>query len=90
MKKIYYMFVSAVVTLMVAVPAFAVDNPPPQKGQGQNFEQRKAEIIKRIDERIARNQEEKTCVQGANNHNDLKACRDKFKTEMQGQHQGRP
>jgi hypothetical protein len=79
--------IAAAVSILFAAPAFAADNAPQPKGPGPNFEQRKAEILKRIDERIARNQEERACVQAAQNHNDIKACRDKFKSEFPGQRQ---
>lgn len=81
--------IAVVVSILFTVPAFADDNAPQPKGKGPgpNFEQRKSDILKRIDERIARNQEEKTCVQAAKNHDDLKACRDKFKAEVQEQRQ---
>jgi hypothetical protein len=79
--------IAAAVSILLAAPAFAADNAPQTKGPGPNFEQRKSEILKRIDERIARNQEEKACVQAAQNHNDIKACRDKFKSEFQEQRQ---
>jgi len=81
-----------------AIPAFAADNgnrpqgpgqgQGPGGGQGQNYEQRKAEILKHIDQKIARNQEEKGCVQAAKSHDDLKACREKFRAEMNGDRQG--
>lgn len=79
--------IAVAVSILFAVPVFAVDNAPQPKGPGPNFEQRKAEILKRIDGRIARNQEERACVQAAQNHNDIKACRDKFKAEFQEQRQ---
>jgi len=76
--------ITTVITILLAVPAFAADSTPQAK-VGPNFEQHKAEIVKRIDTRIARNQEEKACVQAATNHEAIKACRDKFKEEMKEQ-----
>ena len=73
------------VSILFAVPVFAADAPQ-QKMPGANFEQHKTDILNRIDQRIARNQEEKACVQAAKNHADIKACRDKFKEEVQEQH----
>lgn len=81
--KTAIMIVSA--SLLFAVSAFATDAAPQQKGPGPNFEQNKAEILKRIDQRISRNQEEKSCIQAAKNHDDVRACRDKFKAEVQEQ-----
>ncbi len=72
--------------MLMASPAFAAESTPPAKGPGPNFEQIKAETLKRIDGRIARNQEEKTCVQAAKNHEDLKACHDKFMAEFSRPH----
>lgn len=77
--------IAMAVSILFAVPAFSVDSTPQSKGVGPNFEQHKSDIIKRIDERIARNQEEKSCVQAAKNHDDVKACRDKFKAEVKEQ-----
>ena len=74
--------IAMAVSILFAAPAFAADDAPQFKGPGPSFEQRKSDILKHIDERIARNQEEKTCVQAAKNHDDLKACREKFKAEV--------
>jgi len=82
--------ISVVFAMFLAVPAFAVDNSSLPKGPGPNFEQNRTDILKRIDARIARNQEEKSCVQAAKNHDDIKACRDKFKEELKEQRQKRP
>jgi hypothetical protein len=79
--------IAVAVSILFAAPAFSANNAPQTRGPGPNFEQRKSEILMRIDERIARNQEERACVQAAMNHNDLKACRDKFKSELQDQRQ---
>jgi hypothetical protein len=78
---------SAAIAVFFAVPAFAVDSTTQPKPPGPNFEKHKSEIISRIDARIARNQEEKACVQSAQNHNAIKACRDKFKAEAKEQQQ---
>jgi hypothetical protein len=42
-----------------------------------NFDERKAEILKRIDDQIQRFQESKTCIIAAKNHNEMKACKEK-------------
>lgn len=71
-------------TLLAATStAFAVDAPP--QGKGQNFDKIKADVTGRINARIARNQEELSCVQNAKNHAELKACRDKFREEVKEQ-----
>ena len=79
--------ISMFIATIFAVPAFAVDSAPQPKAPGPKFEQRKADLLKRIDERIVRIQEEKTCVQAATNHDGIKACREKLKSEMKEQHQ---
>jgi hypothetical protein len=78
------------VLLLLATSAFAVDAPLPPKGTGPNFEQHKADILNRIDQRIAHNQKEKTCVQSSKSHEDLKACQDKFKSEIREQRPNMP
>lgn len=67
----------AAVTLLAA-SASAAD----MAVQGGNFEQKKAEQLKRVDERITHLQEERTCIQSASNHDTLKACHEKFRTEI--------
>jgi hypothetical protein len=67
-----------ILSLAFALPAFAVESNEPPKGPAPTFEQKKAQILKRLDERSTKLQEEKACVQAAKNDNDLKACRDKF------------
>jgi len=73
--------------LLFSTQALAADNGPQKNGPGENFEERKAEVLRRIDKRIARNQEEKACVQAANNHEALRACREKFKPERPEGHE---
>jgi len=79
--------ISLVIAGLFAVPAFAIDNALVPIAPVQNFEQHKAELLKRIDERIARSQEEKSCVQAAQNQNDIKACREKIREEVRDQRQ---
>lgn len=69
-------------SLALAVPAFAAEGGPPPNATGQTFEQRQAHILKMLDERIAHLQEGKACVQAAKNNEDLKACREKQMAEM--------
>ncbi|MBF0529213.1 MAG: hypothetical protein HQK55_08080 [Deltaproteobacteria bacterium] len=76
---------AAVIASVLVIPAFAAesDDKPQDKpqGQGQNFEQKKVEILQHIREKIARDQEEIICVQSATSHTELKACREKFRPE---------
>jgi hypothetical protein len=75
--------IAIVLTVISCSASFAEDIV----GKGQHFEQKKAEVLKHIDQRIARNQEERACVQAAANHDALKACREKFKAEMKSDRQ---
>lgn len=47
-----------------------------------NIELKKTEQLKRVDERIAHLQEERACIQAAATRDALKACHDKFKSEI--------
>ena len=66
--------VVAALSLTLAGSAFAVDSAQAPKG-GANLEQKRAEILKMLEE-------EKTCVQAAKSHDDLKVCRDKAREAM--------
>jgi len=70
---------AAVLSMVFAVPVFAVEGtqPQPSTGAAPNFEQMKSDHLKRIDEKIKSLQEEKTCAEAAKNQNDLNACRKK-------------
>jgi hypothetical protein len=63
----------------LALPAMAAENnaPPdaPSKKTGISFDQRKTQMLKRIDERATKLQEERACVQAAKNDEDLMGCR---------------
>lgn len=45
-----------------------------QKGNGSQFQEHKAEILKRISERLAEVQKRQSCVQAANDRQALVAC----------------
>jgi hypothetical protein len=82
--------ISVVTVLSFAITVYAADiatTPLQQTQPKKSFEEHKADILKNIDARIARNQEEKTCVQAAMNHDGIKACRDKFKADQKAQRQ---
>jgi len=68
------LFAVFTISLLWAVPAFASDGGQPTQGSGMTFEQRKANILTRIDERITRLQEVRTCVAGAVTPEALRAC----------------
>jgi hypothetical protein len=72
---------STILSLVFALPTLAIESnaPPPvqSKKPVPTFDQRKAQVLKRLDERSTRLQEEKVCVQAAQNDEDLLACRQK-------------
>jgi hypothetical protein len=80
MKRV--LIAAAVLSLVVAAAAFAADSGPAPKGQGMSFEEQKADILKHIDTRMSSLQEGKACVQAAKNQDDLRACRQKQRAEM--------
>ncbi len=69
---------AVLIALCLVTPALAIDGSGPPPRPGQDFQQIKAEILKRIDERLARIQQERSCIQAARNHQDARACREKF------------
>jgi hypothetical protein len=74
--------VAAALSLVSAVPAFAIEASQPAQETVPNFEQMKTGHLKNLDERINSLQQEKICVQAAKNQDDLMACRAKHKAEM--------
>lgn len=81
--------VIALLMVVVAVQAHSADDQNSTlRGKGKGVEQKKAEIIRRIEERITNSKLEITCVQSATSHDELKACREKYKPRH-NQGQGR-
>ena len=80
--------VAAVLSLAFAVPAFAAGTGQPPMGPGPNFDQRKAEVLKKLDEQMSSLQEAKVCIQAAKNHDDMKACREKHMAEVKQSREG--
>ncbi len=80
MKKA--LIAAALLALVFALRAFAAEGSKPATAPGKTFEQRQANILKMIDERIASMQEGRACVQAAKSDDDLKACREKRMSEM--------
>jgi hypothetical protein len=76
-------------SFLLAVPVFAAEGGQPPQGQGQTFEQKKAAILKMLDDRLANIQEDRACVEAAKNDDDLKACREKGKARLEKQREGR-
>ena len=88
--------IAVVMAGLYAVPVFAVDNDMRgqgapgklngerggnQQGKGMTVTQKKAEILAHIDERISNSQAEKACVQSAQTHDALHACREKYRPQ---------
>lgn len=69
---------AAFILLIFVMPTFAADGERPPKAAGPNFEARKAEILKNIEERIERLQQMKICIQAAVSREDVRACREKY------------
>lgn len=75
---------SGVVQLFAANGQTAV-----QKGRAPSVDQKKAEILQHIEERIANSKLEISCVQSAQSHDALKACRDRFRPQPMEDHRSR-
>lgn len=73
--------IAAVLAGVFTIPAFAADTPTTTKGSGHGIEQKKTEILQHIQERITNSQAEMTCVKSAQSHDELKACREKYRTQ---------
>jgi hypothetical protein len=73
-----------VVSLVFAVSAFAIEGSQPLGETAPNFEQMKADHLKKLDDRMTSIQKEKVCVGAAMNQDDLRACRSTHKAEMKG------
>lgn len=86
MKRVW---IAVALTGVCCMSAFAVESAPKPERPSQDFGQLKGEILGRIEERIARGQEEKACVQAAQTPEELRACRDKFRPERQEARQAR-
>ena len=90
MKKALAITMAILFALTITSVTFASEEkvaPPiegsqPMKEAGPNFEQMKADHLKKLDKRMNSLQQEKTCVQAAKNQDDLMACRSKHKAEM--------
>ena len=85
MKKV--LIAAAVLSLMFAVSAFAVDGDKPQSPPAPNFDQRKTDTLKMLDDRIAALQDMKKCVQSAPGNEEMKTCWEKRRAEMR-EHRG--
>lgn len=75
--------VIAAVVCICAVRAIASESAPEAKGGARSIEQKKAEILQHIQERIANSQAEMTCVKAAASHEEFKACHEKYRPSPQ-------
>ena len=72
MRRALFAVVAA--SLLFAMPSVAANGGQPVQGSGVPFEQRKAEFLSRIDQRLARLQEARACVSAATTPEALRAC----------------
>ena len=72
MKRTLFAVIAA--SLLFAMPSVAANGGQVGQGSGAPFEQRKAEFLSRIDQRLARLQEARACVSAATNPEALRAC----------------
>lgn len=79
-KTIVRTLVLAAALTLPSLPMDAKGQPPggPPGGPGPGFEEKRAEMLRHIEEKIARNHQEKACVQAARGFDDLRACRDRY------------
>ncbi len=75
--------IAVALATICSVPAIAADTTTGGKGQGMTVEQKKAEILQHIQERITNSQAEMTCVKAATSHDQLMACREKYRPQRQ-------
>jgi hypothetical protein len=68
------------VLLALAVPVFAAEDEDKATKQ-DNFSERKAQILKKLNDQIRNLQEAKTCVQAAKDQDAIKTCREKQMAE---------
>lgn len=78
MKNIYLFAGFVLLGLLNPLSAFA-------EGDNSGFESHKANMLKRIDERMAKLTEHRSCVAASANHDAIKACHDKMRAWMQEQ-----
>lgn len=83
------LLISALLTGIWLIPAFAADRDTNPPGSQPTVEQKRAEIMEKISQRIARSQEEMACVQSASSHAELKACREKYRPDPKPERQNR-
>jgi hypothetical protein len=81
--------IAAALAGVCTVTAFASEAVSNSKGQGQDIEQKKIELLQHIDERIANSRQEKVCVQGAQTNSEMMSCREKYRPQRKNDHHDR-
>ncbi len=71
--------IAVLITVVSVTAALAADNSGSPQGTERNIEQKRAEILQHIAQRIALSQEEITCVKTAQSHDEFRTCRDKYR-----------
>ena len=71
--------ITVALTVACAIQGYAADNSKTLNMDGQHIEQKRAEILQHIEQRIALSLQEKTCVQTAQTDTEFRACRDKYR-----------
>jgi hypothetical protein len=72
MKKVF--IIATVLVLTFVSPVFSADNAASTKTSEADLEQQKADIIKKLDKRIAKIKDKRSCIQEATSTEDFKAC----------------
>jgi hypothetical protein len=80
---------AAVLSLAFAAPVWAAGGGQPTTGPTPNFDERKAEVLKKVDEQMIILQEAKVCIKAAKNHDDLRTCREKHMAEAKQLREGK-
>ena len=73
MNKVF--IASAIGSMIFAAQIFAAESNSSSNVQSATFEKKQLDIIKNLNARISILQEAKTCVQSANNNNDINVCK---------------
>ncbi len=91
MKKQFFavVVVPAVLFAFSVVPAIAGNNAPAADPITQNFEQTRADTLKRLDDRITLLTNARACVQAAGMQTDLLTCRKKYRDVLQAPPKGK-
>ena len=80
--KTTVLFAAVCTVVTCSFPLYAAGGATRQgEGQGMSIEQKKSEILQHIDKRIANSQAEKVCISAAKSHDELRACREKYRPQ---------